>query len=90
MFTAQDTLKKGLIDSIGYPEDGIAWAKQMAGVEKAKVVMYHRPYEYMPNLYSTEVKGGHEVGMLINVELPDWLNGAGTQFLYLWQPGMGR
>jgi protease-4 len=90
VFTAKEAVENGLIDRIGYPDDGIAWAKKMAGVKKAKVVIYHHPYEYMPNVYSTQVNGGHEAGMLINVQLPDWLNGTGTQFLYLWQPGLGQ
>ncbi len=86
VFTAGQALEKGLIDRIGYPNDAIAWAKRLAAVKNAKVVIYHRPIGYKPNIYGS-ASGDIEVGALINVELPDWLTSSGPQFLYLWQPG---
>jgi len=88
VFTAGEALEKGLVDRLGYPADAIGWAKELAGVRKARVVMYHRPAGYKPNIYSSAT-GGADVTALINVELPDWLASEGTQFLYLWQPGVG-
>ncbi len=88
VFTAEEAFKEKLIDRIGYPADGIEWAKKIAGLEKARVVMYHRPLGYKANVYSTAMSDEGVVGALINVELPDWLNSSGTQFLYLWQPGV--
>jgi len=87
VFTAKEALEEGLIDRVGYPSDGIAWAKELAGVKRARVVMYHRPVGYRPNIYSSATGAPGGVGALINVELPDWLTSEGTQFLYLWQPG---
>jgi len=87
VFTAKEALEEGLIDRVGYPADGIAWAKAMAGVGKARVVIYHRPVGYKPNIYSSAMSSGDAAGTLINVEMPDWLGSDGTQFLYLWQPG---
>lgn len=88
VFAAKEALHEGLIDKIGYPSDGIRWAKEMAGVEKARVVIYHRPLSYKPNVYGSSMSDGGGVGALINVELPDWLSSNGAQFLYLWQPGV--
>jgi protease-4 len=88
VFTAKEALSKGLIDRIGYPSEAVKWAKQMAGIEKARVVIYHRPAAYKPNIYSSEAYGRSAVGALVNVELPDLLTSHGTQFLYLWQPGV--
>jgi protease-4 len=86
IFTSQTALDEKLIDRIGYPVDGIEWAKELAGVEKARVVMYHRPLGHKANVYSSAMTDDGLVGALVNVELPDWLNSNGAQFLYLWQP----
>jgi protease-4 len=88
VFTAKEALQEELIDRIGYPVDGIEWAKQIAGVEKARVVIYHRPSGYKPNVYGSAMSSDGGVGALINVELPDWLSSNGAQFLYLWQPAL--
>lgn len=88
VFTAQQALQEGLIDKIGYLPDGIEWAKEMAGIRKAQVVIYHRPLSYAANAYGVATSSASGLGPLINVELPDWLTSSGPQFLYLWQPGM--
>ena len=86
VFTAEEAFEEKLIDRVGYPADGIEWAKKLAGLEKTRVVKYHRPLGYKANIYSTAMSDEGVVGALINVELPDWLESGGTQFLYLWQP----
>ena len=86
VFTAQEALQEKLIDRIGYPEDGVEWAKELTGVQKARVVIYHRPLGHKANVYSSAMSDDGVVGALINVELPDWLSSNGAQFLYLWQP----
>jgi protease-4 len=88
VFTAQKALEEGLIDRVGYPSDGIAWAKEMAGLTKARVVIYRRPVGYKPNIYGSEASSDGGLGALINVELPGWLTSHGVEFLYLWQPGL--
>ena len=87
VFTAEQALQEGLIDRIGYLDDGIEWAKEMADVQKARVVIYHRPSGYKPNAYGVAKARADGLGPLINVELPDWLDTGSAQFLYLWQPG---
>jgi protease-4 len=88
VFTAEQALEEGLIDRIGYLEEGIEWAKEKAGIQRARVVIYHRPSGYKPNAYGLAAAGADGLGPLINVELPDWLNMGSAQFLYLWQPGV--
>ena len=80
-------MNHGLIDRTGYPQDAIHWAKELAKVDKAKTVIYHRPNGYKPNIYSTAA-ADTDIASLINVQFPDWLSSPTTQFLYLWQPGM--
>jgi protease-4 len=88
VFTGEQALGEDLVDKIGYLSDGIKWAKEMAGVKKAKVVIYHRPSIYTPNAYSPVSSYAAGLESLINIELPDWLSTGKSQFLYLWQPGL--
>ena len=88
VFTAEQALQHGLIDKVGYLDDGIKWAKDMAGIKKSQVVIYHRPSNYIPNAYSMASASAEGIGPLVNLELPDWLNSGGAQFLYLWQPAV--
>lgn len=86
VYTTNQALKEGLIDRIGYPDDAIKWAKELAGVEKCETVIYHRPLGYKPNIYAASDITTATTGALINVEMPSWLNAGQTQFLYMWQP----
>jgi protease-4 len=88
VFTAQQALQQGLIDKVGYLDDGIKWAKEIAGVNKTRVVIYNRPSSYKPNAYGLATASADGLGPLFNLELPDWLNSGGAQFLYLWQPAL--
>lgn len=87
VFTAPQAKQDGLIDRIGYPDDAVKWAREMAGIEKAKTVMYHRPMHSMPNIYGSSMSA-EGVSPLVNIDLPEWLDAGRTQFLYLWQPGL--
>ncbi len=87
IFTAKQALAEGLVDKVGYLNDGIEWATRMAGVDKAKVVIFHRPSSYVPNAYASAAANAEGSGPLINIDLPDWLASGESQFLYLWQPG---
>ena len=84
VYTAKQAQASGLIDKIGYADAAIDWAKSMAGIEKAKVVMYHRPLATKPNIYSSTHSSVS--GPLVNIDLPKFLDTGRTQFLYLWQP----
>jgi protease-4 len=88
VFTAEQALQQGLIDKVGYLDDGIKWAKEIAGVKKTRVVIYNRPSSYMPNAYGLASANADGIGPLVNLELPDWLDAGGAQFLYLWQPAV--
>ncbi len=68
IFTAEQALKLGLVDRLGYLDDALKEAQKQAGLEEARVVRYHRPDSYRPTIYSM---------------LPD-LEAAAPQFLYLW------
>jgi protease-4 len=72
IYTADQAKDLGLVDSLGYLDDAIKIAQKLAGLEEAKVVRYHRPGSYRPNIYS---------------QFPDFSWAVTPQFLYLWWPG---
>ena len=87
ILTADQALEGGFIDRIGYLEDAISEAKTAAGIDEAKVVIYHRPGEYAENIYSLQGVASTRVGF--NQEsLMRLIGGSGPRFLYLWAPGL--
>ena len=87
VYTAEQAKQAGLIDAIGYLEDGIAEAKRRAGLSEARVVTYHRGRETRENIYSEVTPpwrvglGGQELAASLLSPL------RGPEFLYLWWPG---
>ena len=85
ILTGPQAMQIGLVDQIGYLEDGIAAAKQLAGLTDARVVMYVRPGTYKSNIYS-QAPGGSALEALANLDLMGLVRGGTPQFLYLWMP----
>lgn len=83
VLTAQQALQLHLIDRIGYLEDAIDQAKQMAHITHADVVLY-RPFpDYRTNIYSTAQMPsidalGKALGALADAQRP--------AFMYLYRP----
>ena len=85
VLTGPQALQLGLVDQVGYLDDGIAAAKKLAGLSEARVIMYARPDAYRNNIYSlTGGVGGLE--SLARFDLMNLMHGASPQFLYLWMP----
>ena len=84
VYTAEQALRLGLVDRIGYLEDVVALAKERAGLTEARVVMYHRPKEYRANLYSATPAPSTAESTL--AQFAAALGGGGPRFLYLWWP----
>jgi protease-4 len=84
VYTADQALKLGLVDRIGYLEDVVALAKERAGLDEAKVVMYHRPKEYRANIYSLTPPPSSAESTL--AQFAATLGGGGPRFLYLRWP----
>jgi protease-4 len=85
VFTASQALERKLIDEVGYLDNAVERAKQLACVQSAKVVMYHRcndrprsPYAITPNVPLQN--------SLIPLSLPGFDRSRMPTFLYLWQP----
>jgi len=84
VLTGPQALQLGLVDQVGYLDDGIAAAKKLAGLSEARVIMYARPDAYRNNIYSLTGGGGLE--SLARLDLMNLMHGASPQFLYLWMP----
>ena len=86
VYTASQAKDLKLIDSIGYLDDAIEWAKQAAGVKEATVVTYAQPRAYKNNIYSRAEPAPAGIN-IINIEagipIPKT---AGMEFMYIWLP----
>jgi protease-4 len=84
VYTADQALAHGLVDKIGYMNDAIATAKQAAGLDDARVIVYHRPRQYRATYYAraeeTSVASADALSGMAS------LAASGPRFLYLWWP----
>lgn len=80
VFSARQALDAGLIDALGGLEEAVAEARRRAGVEEARVVVYHRPGELPENLFSLAAPAPAPRTAV------EALLGPGPAFLYLWSP----
>jgi protease-4 len=85
VYTADQALAAGLVDRIGYMDDAVAAAKKAAGLEEARIVVYHRPRQYRATYYARaeETATGSLDASLAGVAA---LTASGPRFLYLWWP----
>jgi protease-4 len=85
VFTAQQALDRGLIDQIGYLDEAIAAAEELAGIQGAHVVLYHRCNDPPRSLYAvTPNVPLHGGGLLPG--MPGMDRSRLPTLLYLWQP----
>jgi protease IV len=84
IYTAEQALKHGLVDRIGYMSDAIAVARNAAGLSEARVVVYHRPRQYRATYYArSETPPSSLEASLAPLAT---LVAPGPRFLYLWWP----
>ncbi|GJQ59361.1 MAG: signal peptide peptidase SppA [Candidatus Scalindua sp. AMX11] len=60
IFTGSQAVENGLVDQLGYIEDTISVAKEMAGLEEAKIIKYKRMFD-LAELFAVTMKNfsGH-------------------------------
>lgn len=85
IFPADEALKVGLIDKIGYLSDAIKETKSIANLPAdARVVMFRHEKAPDINYYNSGVAGSAALNIsAVNIELPEILNFK-TGFYYLW------
>ncbi len=88
IYVADDALKAGLIDEIGYVKDALSHAKKLGNLhDDAKVVVYRRSEYPNDNIYNTSTSHYQGNGLaLVNVDLFNSLPAFKTGFYYLWWP----
>jgi protease-4 len=90
VWSAQQALDLKLIDEIGTLRDAIGEAKKLAGIKRARVVLYRRPYAWKPNMYAAAPNGGvvnNYSALQVNMG-GSMLTPPTPRFLYLWAPGL--
>lgn len=92
VFLADEALRLGLVDKIGYLEDAVRESKMLAGLsEDAKVVVYRRTEYPDDNLYNTSTTRFEGRGLsLVSIDLPGAFSGLQTGFYYLWAPAANQ
>jgi protease-4 len=88
VYTGLDAQKLGLVDEVGYLEDAIHAAMDMACIHDATVVAYDRCDGYRGSIYAGLPKIPSEIS--IKLDVPGLSNHSGAAFLYLWEPGVMR
>ncbi|MDP6546829.1 MAG: signal peptide peptidase SppA [Phycisphaerae bacterium] len=83
VYTADEALKNGLVDSLGYMDETLVLAKGRSGAERVKVVMYGRPVGYRANAYSMAPGIGAQFN-LVNLNAGTLMSLMQPRFMYLW------
>jgi protease-4 len=87
VYSAQQALELGLVDQIGTLREGLAEVKKKIGAERVRVVIYHRPLGWRPNIYAESPPAAPQINM-VNIQIPEGLTLPQAQFMYLWAPGI--
>jgi protease-4 len=89
IFLADDALKLGMVDSVGYLAEAVGQAKKLAELpQEARVVVYRRTEYPDDNLYNTSTSHYEGRGLsIVSLDLPASLTAFQAGFYYLWQPG---
>lgn len=83
VYTGKQAVENGLVDATADMTDAIALAKQLAGLDRVQVVMYHRPWGSKPHAYAAA--GGLPTQInLVNLTVPGLIDLSRPRFLYLW------
>jgi protease-4 len=86
IYTGLEAKQLSLIDRIGYLEDAIATAMDMACLKDAKIVAYDRCDGYRGSIYAGLPKIPSEIN--VKLDVPGLGKGGGAMFMYLWEPGL--
>jgi protease-4 len=85
VFTASEALERGLVDRIGYLDDAVAMARDMARLSQARVVLYRRRHDDANSPFAITSNTPLQTEFL-PLSLPGIDRSRLPTFLYLWQP----
>ena len=92
VYLADEALERKLVDQVGYLNDAVFKAKELAGLPReARVVVYRRTEYPDDTVYNTRVswEGGRGVS-LVDVDLPASMGDLQAGFYYLWPAAVGQ
>jgi protease-4 len=84
VFTASQAMGLHLIDQIGYLDDAVQFASNMAGLNYSEVVFYHRHGDPALSPYSTTPNTPLQ-DKILHINIPGIDRSRLPNFLYLWQ-----
>jgi protease IV len=84
IYAADQALSHGLVNRLGSLPDAIDAAKRAAGLDAARVVVYHRPREYRATYYAQAATP--DTNLPLSLATLASLLGPGPRFLYVWWP----
>jgi protease IV len=83
--SGKDAARLGLVDEVGNLDSAIAKAKELAKIDRAKIIIYSREDEKHGSIYASSPTVQPQVNMInLNLDLGDLLPHGQSQFLYLW------
>jgi protease-4 len=88
IYTGLDAKKLGLVDEVGYLDDAIKTAMDMACIKDARIVAYDRCDGFRGSVYAGLPKIPNEIN--VKLDVPGLSNPANATFMYLWEPGVPR
>ncbi len=88
VFTGAEAQKNGLVDEVGYLEDALQAARDMAGIRDASVVAYDRGCGFRGSIYAAAPHIPSQIN--VKLDLPGLSGPEGAAFMYLWEPGLRR
>jgi protease-4 len=86
IYTGLDAARLGLVDRVGYLDDALDVARDLAHICDAKVVAYDRCGGYRGSIYAAMPHIPSE--LKIKLDVPGVTGTTGAGFLYLWEPGV--
>ncbi len=88
VYTGTDAVKIGLVDEVGTLDTAIAKAKELAHIQRAKIVMYTRHDEAKGSIYAANPGSGNmqpQMNFLnLNFDATDLIPRGQSQFLFMW------
>jgi protease-4 len=85
VFTADEAVKRRLIDQVGYLDDAISLAGGLAHVQHPRVVLFHRANDQAHSAYA--ITPNVPIGLgIVPISLPGFDRSRLPGFLYMWQP----
>ena len=84
IYTADQALKAGLIDEIGYLDQAVDEVKKMAKLSEAQVVIYKRPDDFKNTIYAQADASANRTPW--NFDPRTLIDLATPKFMYIWMP----